>query len=383
MVLFRKLPVLKTFGEVADYVLKKITMGNGRIAFFVTDQYVEYSIKSMEREKRSSGGTMRVDVLRRDQNVPKQFSKFLGSPENKTSLVKILFADWSTHAYHVHRVADKEIFITIEDKAYCISTFQGRMRAVPVEELHCKQEEADTKMLLCASFASTLGVENIKIITVDTDVLVLAIYHQQFIDCSIFLEYGTGNHTRLYDIRENSIPPNIINVLPSFHAITGCDSTSSFSGVGKGKAYKVLVNEERFIDAISIIGEEINLQHVAVKDIEEYICSLYGAKDSSDINELRYTMFTSGKKLPDPQRLPPTADALKLHLKRYNYQVLEWKKALDRNFELPDSDGHGWCKNNGKLTFEWVTQLPAPELCWNLYHEAAKKAGNYTVILRI
>ena len=59
MVLLQKLPpYLATFGELSDYLLSKITKGSNRISYFVTDQYLEESIKSLEREKRSHIGTV-------------------------------------------------------------------------------------------------------------------------------------------------------------------------------------------------------------------------------------------------------------------------------------------------------------------------------------
>ena len=52
MVLFQKLqPDLVTFGDIFDYILNKIMQGGCRICFFVTDYYLENSIKSLERKR--------------------------------------------------------------------------------------------------------------------------------------------------------------------------------------------------------------------------------------------------------------------------------------------------------------------------------------------
>ena len=60
MVLLQKLPkILKTFGDISDYLLMKLLDGSTRVAFFVTDYYLEDSIKSMERDSRSAYGTIR------------------------------------------------------------------------------------------------------------------------------------------------------------------------------------------------------------------------------------------------------------------------------------------------------------------------------------
>ena len=53
MVLFQKLPpTLKTFGYISDYILNKIRKGD--TLAFVTDYYLENSIKSLERKGRSN-----------------------------------------------------------------------------------------------------------------------------------------------------------------------------------------------------------------------------------------------------------------------------------------------------------------------------------------
>jgi len=60
MVLLQKLPpTLATFGNLSDYLLKKILSGGSRVAFFVTDFYLENSVKSMERDRRAATGSLR------------------------------------------------------------------------------------------------------------------------------------------------------------------------------------------------------------------------------------------------------------------------------------------------------------------------------------
>ena len=83
MVLLQKLPkILKTFGDISDYILKKLIHGSTRVAFFVTDYYLEDSIKSIERDSRSAYGTIRMKVMRRQQVIQKQWKKFLQNSEN-------------------------------------------------------------------------------------------------------------------------------------------------------------------------------------------------------------------------------------------------------------------------------------------------------------
>ena len=52
MALLQKLPSqLATFGDVSDYLRKRVTAITHRISFFVTDQDGQLSVKRMERKK--------------------------------------------------------------------------------------------------------------------------------------------------------------------------------------------------------------------------------------------------------------------------------------------------------------------------------------------
>ena len=77
IVLFHKLPkTIETFGEIFDYIIRKVLSGNCRVAFLPTDHYLTDSIKSLERDRRSTYGSIRVSVSRREQVLPMQVFNF-------------------------------------------------------------------------------------------------------------------------------------------------------------------------------------------------------------------------------------------------------------------------------------------------------------------
>ena len=57
---------LDTFGDISDFVFKRISRGNAASIYFVTDQYLDHSVKEMERKKRGSSGVLRIKLERRD-----------------------------------------------------------------------------------------------------------------------------------------------------------------------------------------------------------------------------------------------------------------------------------------------------------------------------
>ena len=59
---------------------------------------------------------------------------------------------------------------------------------------------------------------------------------------------------------------------------------------------------------------------------------IYDKKTSVSINEARYKVFLKKKEMPDPKILPPSQDALKMHITRADFQAIEWKNALSHLF---------------------------------------------------
>ena len=75
-------PNQTTFGEVSDYLLAKIVIGTSRVPF-VTDYYLNQSVKAIERERRSTYGTIRIKVIGKEQVTPMQWKKFIRHTDDK------------------------------------------------------------------------------------------------------------------------------------------------------------------------------------------------------------------------------------------------------------------------------------------------------------
>ena len=208
-----------------------------------------------------------------------------------------------------------------------------QVQNVAVPELQSEREEADTKMFLSAQFASTLGFQSVKIITIDSDVAILALYFASNIKTHIYLQMGTGAKVVVYDITSHTFEHDICEALPGLHYFSGCDTTSSSSGIGKTKCLTVMKTLEEWIDCMQILGSNQKLDSVSVEKLEAFTCMLYNCNETRNIDEARYKQFCWKKKLSDPHKLPPTSDALILHLKRANYQSS--KKWLEENKRHP------------------------------------------------
>lgn len=101
----------------------------------------------------------------------------------------------------------------------------------------CDHEEADTRIIVHVKDSLERGSNSVMVRTVDTDVVALLIGH--FYDlcehnpsADVWVGFGTGKQFRYYHI--NTVCKHLgrdkCKALPSFHAFTGCDTTSPSLG---------------------------------------------------------------------------------------------------------------------------------------------------------
>ena len=181
---------------------------------------------------------------------------------------------------------------------------------------------------------------------------------------------GTAKQRKCYPVHTiaKRLPASIIENILGFHAFTGCDTTSSFTGFGKRKCWKVF---EEFPNLIHGVGRD------GQRDtIEEFVCRLYRAQNpKAGINKCRTDLFEKGNK--DLEKLPPTEDALILHVVRANHQAKVWLQANVswQTVGLP-SETKGWELSNEKLKVVWTTKPSIPSSCINLISCGCTKKCN-------
>ena len=351
------------FCELAEMVMSRILTEAGEAARidFVGDQHPAISIKNTERTKRSRDGQLVVNVTNGQQLCPRQWRKFLANGKNETNLLSFLVREWSENAVYAQKIKDCTFFVTHGDNCTKLVAPNGSTTASDVPELCTNQEEADTRMFLHAEHASQNGHQRIAIKSSDTDVEVLACYYQAVISADIILISGTSRRSRIVSIRRvgERLGREICEILPSLHAITGCDSVSAFSTKGKKKALDVVQMNPALRQTFGSLGERVPARQDDLNKLERFVCALYNDHLCQSVNELRYKLFCKSKSLQSHQ-LPPTKEALENHLKRANYQSFIWKHALQTEVNQ-SPDGQGWQQKNGQLEICWTNQAPAPQ----------------------
>jgi hypothetical protein len=231
-----------------------------------------------------------------------------------------------------------------------------------VEELYSDQLEADTLLFLHAAHAKK-DVGEVTIISEDTDVFVLALGHcSQLAPCKMNVQFKHGKKVICLQVNQlrEALGARIAETLIGFHCLTGCDSVSAFHGKGKVKPMEILLKSTNEIrQAMKSLGDSWSLSKATIKNLETFVCRIYGHTKIDDINEARFKDFCA--KTLDEKRLPPTKDSLHLHFQRANYQARIYKLALLGITDLPEPSKHGWTIVDSQLEILWTTMPPAPE----------------------
>ena len=129
------------------------------------------------------------------------------------------------------------------------------------------------RMFLHASHASSLGHQRVAIVSSDTDVEVLACHHQSAIPAKLTLISGTRSRSRLISVPElcERLGASICQVIPSLHALTGCDTVSSFAGKGKKRAFAMVRDSQIINESVQVLGESLPLSELSITQLEEVI----------------------------------------------------------------------------------------------------------------
>ena len=178
------------------------------------------------------------------------------------------------------------MYVSFDEECVCI---QANRLCEPVEALVCNHEEADSTILLLANHICQ-STENVVIHTPDTDVLLIAIAASGQIPGSLFIRTGTKNKARIisinkvkqslilrYDLQNIDIQLLLKSFL-SFHELTGCDTTSSFSGKGKVKPFKIMLKNQSYMEEFAAFGDVPTVSDERLEWVQGFVCDVYDDK---------------------------------------------------------------------------------------------------------
>ena len=313
---------------------------NIRVIAIIFDRYDNpKSIKHIERQRR--GNEFKPTYLFNGGHTVPNYRKFLNNSGNKAALALFLSEYMMSTAPSMLAEESQYIILAGGFRDGHVVKYISKHAT-----LSCSHEEADTRMVLHAIHMSP-SFERIILRCDDTDVLVLLLYYTSKgkITRNVYMHAG---HNSKYTNRERYIPVNNIlqklgldfcECLPAAHAITGCDTTSSFYKIGKRIVYNKLVEHvKKHPAALKTFG----LGDCVEDDIasaRDFLLTIYSSKQDN-LDKLRYVLASTTDK--PASHLPPTEDAFKQHVLRARYQTSIWCQSHLSYPVLVDPIGNGW-----------------------------------------
>lgn len=354
VVAFGKPAEAKTFGDYADRFVDHIhKVGKRFDRIDVTfDQYKDTgtSIKDGTREKRKKKSRpIRRLVESRDVPLPSNWNDFLALSENKRDLSAFL--------------SNELIRATPSGKTVVVAGGLGMEvkvsdSEVDVSILKSNHEEADTRVILHCIHSVA---EHIVVSARDTDIAILLLAHFNKMQCeTLWLKAGTSKKPKyipIHEIRKTlALEQSVLDTIPAFHAITGCDTVSFLLGHSKKTSWDVFLGHHKLLEPL---GKSEALSEEGARMSEAFICRIFKVPyDSCDKG--RVHLFCKCK---PPEALPPTSDAVQFHIQRANYQTFLWKQANVPVPVMPSPTSSGWKNCDGKLKPVLTTLPPVPKAC--------------------
>jgi len=245
------------------------------------------SIKDAERVNRGSGSGLRFHNIAAGHRI-RQWRSFLSEAKNKTILIEFIIEEWKSDESKF-MIGNRTLFVACVEQCWKID-WDG---ASLVNELQSSQEEADTKVLLHAKHASQHGFTSVIIVSEDTDVFVLRIAFVSEIGIPLYQKMRTKTTIRYMDIKKTrtTLGDRLTQALIGYHAFTGCDSVSAFSGQEKVASLKLLRKNEELMEVFIELGQSWTASESLISKLEEFTCQMYAA--SSDRQSEHCTMNSS------------------------------------------------------------------------------------------
>ncbi len=341
---------MNTFGEFADTFCDTVfSLGKTYCRIDVVfDRYRHNSIQSGTRAKRTSQRhPIRRVVEGRDICLPSNWGNCIALGDNKAGLARFVSNELIRNAPDT-----KTIVVAGGFESEC--EVQSNM-PLDLTQLNASHEEADTRMILHAIHC---GTDTVVVFTRGTGVLLLLLAHMDKIgSVNVWMMTGTLKKKKFIPVRtiSETLSLEVTKSLLAFHALTGSDTTSYIAGHTKTSAWNVSQENHALLEKLGT-GE---LNENVIRSVEAFVCKLYKVPTTS-VDQARCTLFA---KYNAPEQLPPTRDALMLHVKCAHYQTLVWKQAHIGKPALPSPELLGWKKSDEGLVPELMLLNPVPSVC--------------------
>ena len=326
-----------TWGDYADKLIKLIMKRHSTAEriICVNDNYSQdVSIKDSERMLRQSNKQVANTYIKADKQFPNsmEFHNILSKSENKCRLQAFLKSQLQNA---VDDITPEIIYVVVGETA------DNLTKNTHENSFLCRHCEADTAMFTIYNAIRVSGyLEPVVMDTEDTDNYVQAAYVADKVP-GILLLKQKQRLMNAHSLMDSCMTDSIIQL----HAMTGCDHTSGFYGIGKIKVTKKVRKSPEARDLLSACGKNILLTEDDIQKLVHFVIKyIYSDSKSKTIAEARASRWKLQKNKSLTRMIPDT-DSLIHHIKRANYISY-----IQRNFSLKDHPSpldNGWHMEDG------------------------------------
>lgn len=317
----------------------------------VFDGYEE-STKAQTRERRAKKVSRSVEIHERNKCTTDR-TEFFGNYTNKSNFIKVL---------------------------------SRKLEEVKVEVVIARSDADTTIVKEALSLNKKPTVDNVTIVSDDTDVLCLLLHH-----CSDSEEFdniylmgmkkgGKAERQRLRvrDVANGNDKVTQLYILFS-HSFSGCDTTSAIFNFGKTRILeKLKVSAEIRSEADKFYLSDVDPEAIGNCSVRLFELMFSNSPSNalplSKLRRQKYDEMVSGsRKDLDPSALPPSPRAAHYHGLRVYHQIMVWTRLSEKDV---DPLRWGWTMVNGFLEPIKTDAPAAPQTLLKVIRCSCKGACN-------
>lgn len=243
---------VKTCKDLAHYFFSKIKnkyKGFGEV-HIIFDTYRESSLKNWTRKNRQAGvSAIHYRITAETNIIHITLKKLLSHSKTKRELTDF----FSRQILELAKTENARYIVSWENNICSTDD------TINVTTLNNNHEEADTKIILHATFVSQRLPEcNINIFSPDTDVFILAPSNYEKLSDKTIFETGKGDSKRQICLKPifEKLGKEKAAALCGLHSISGADITGSFFKKGKLAHFKAFCGADtEILEGLASLGE--------------------------------------------------------------------------------------------------------------------------------
>ena len=218
--------------------------------------------------------------------LPADMTSFLKNGSNKENLFNLI----KKTAFIQDKVKLESKTMFLSNTNYFSKITQSEMSIIP--DKSSDHEEADTKLVALIGNASIQQGNKVMVRSPSGDIDILILFLSlQFENITVLIDNGIGKNRKIIDMSSSFLCESKRKAVAGMHSFSGNDNLSSFFCKGKKIVWTLILQNEAFIDTFSNLKLFPSVTEEVSDSLGKFICQLYGYKNESSGNKVRFKMF--------------------------------------------------------------------------------------------